>query len=366
MEKILVIEDAHLLRNDILETLSLEGFDVIGAENGRIGLEMAREHQPDLIICDIMMPELDGYGVLEALRKDSAMAMTPFIFMTAKTDKTDIRLGMGLGADDYLTKPFLTVDLLNTIRARLGKRAMQAQEAERKMEQLRESIITALPHELRTPLNTIIGFSEMLVTEGPSLDMDKVVEWGNHINSAALRLYRLIENYLVYVRIETLARDPKKAAAFREYVSNDPVATVEQQLHQRAQTYKRAADLKIEPLVDVAGVRISEQDLIKILEEIADNAFKFSEEGSSVNLKTSVDNGEYVISLSNQGRKMTPEQVAGIGAYMQFDRWLYEQQGMGMGLTIAKRLTELAGGKLVITSTDDGRTTVNIRLPIAN
>lgn len=365
MPKILVIEDAHLLRNDILETLTLEGFEVIGAENGRTGLQLAREHRPDLIVCDIMMPELDGYGVLEALRKDPTLAMTPFIFMTAKTDKTDIRLGMGLGADDYLTKPFLTIDLLNTIHARLGKRALQTQEAERKLEELRESIITALPHELRTPLNTIIGFSEMLISDGLSLDSDKVIEWGKHINTAALRLYRLIENYLVYVRIEILARDSQKAQAFREHVLHEPAMLVQLQAQQKAQQYNRSHDLLLTPLEDAPGLRISEQDLNKILEEVIDNAFKFSEENSAVQVSASLKAADdYVISIANRGRRMSAEQIAGIGAYMQFDRWLYEQQGMGMGLTIAKRLTELAGGKLVIQSSEQGLTEVQICLPV--
>lgn len=121
MKKILVIEDEELVRNNILEILDTVDFRVIGACNGGIGVQLAEEHLPDLILCDVMMPELDGYGVLEALRNNPVTATIPFIFLTAKGDKTDIRQGMNLGADDYLTKPFRRKELLGAIEARLIK-----------------------------------------------------------------------------------------------------------------------------------------------------------------------------------------------------------------------------------------------------
>ncbi len=106
MKKILVIEDEEFVRENIVELLDAEGFEVIGAEDGRMGLNLAKAMVPDLILCDVMMPELDGYGVLTALRQDSILAAVPFIFLTAKAAKADLRQGMELGADDYLTTPF--------------------------------------------------------------------------------------------------------------------------------------------------------------------------------------------------------------------------------------------------------------------
>lgn len=361
MEKILVIEDAHLLRNGILETLSLEGFEVVGAENGMQGLRAAQEHRPDLILCDIMMPELDGYGVLDELRKNPETAMTPFIFMTAKTDKTDIRLGMGLGADDYLTKPFLTTDLLKTIRARLNRREMVNAQVELKLRQLRENIITALPHELRTPLNTIIGFSEMLLLDGLTLDPNKVTEWARFINDAALRLYRLIENYLVYVRIETLARDNEKIQAYKTARTENPTEIIQAQASQKASSFKREADLVLQ-LENASNVHIPEQYLAKLVDELADNAFKFSTLGAKVEIQTSSKDGAFIITIIDHGRGITPEQIKDIGAYMQFDRWLYEQQGMGLGLEIARRLVELANGSLAIESEPAQHTKVSVKL----
>jgi len=125
MKKILLVEDNLDVRENTEEILSLANYQVVTAPNGKIGVELAQREKPDLIICDIMMPELDGYGVLHILSKNEETARIPFIFLTAKTEKSDIRKGMNLGADDYLTKPFDDTDLLNAIEIRLKKHQMQ-------------------------------------------------------------------------------------------------------------------------------------------------------------------------------------------------------------------------------------------------
>jgi DNA-binding NarL/FixJ family response regulator len=126
MKKILVIEDEPEMRRNLLTILKLEKFHALGAENGRAGVELAKMEKPDLILCDVMMPELDGYGVLQALREEAATMTIPFIFLTAKGEKRDVRSGMNLGADDYLTKPVAKTDLLSAINARLARQAQQA------------------------------------------------------------------------------------------------------------------------------------------------------------------------------------------------------------------------------------------------
>ncbi len=123
--KILLIEDNPDVRENTSEILALANYDVVTAANGKIGVELAQQEKPDLIVCDIMMPELDGYGVLHILSKRPETATIPFIFLTAKTEKSDLRKGMNLGADDYLTKPFDDTELLNAIEIRLRKSAFQ-------------------------------------------------------------------------------------------------------------------------------------------------------------------------------------------------------------------------------------------------
>ena len=121
MKTILIIEDEPEMRRNLATILRLEEFHALTAENGREGISMARAQSPDLILCDVMMPELDGYGVLRELRAETSTEATPFIFLTAKGEKPDIRAGMNLGADDYLTKPVAKADLLAAIRSRMER-----------------------------------------------------------------------------------------------------------------------------------------------------------------------------------------------------------------------------------------------------
>ena len=126
MKRILVIEDEPEMRRNITALLRYHAFETIEAENGRQGVEFARRERPDLILCDVMMPELDGYGVLQALQQDASLAAIPFVFLTAKGDKDDLRSGMNLGADDYLTKPVANTDLVSAVEARLRRSELQA------------------------------------------------------------------------------------------------------------------------------------------------------------------------------------------------------------------------------------------------
>jgi len=156
MPKILVIEDENLIRDNIVELLEAEDFEVFDAENGNIGVKLACQHQPDLILCDVMMPELDGYGVLTKLQENPSTATIPFIFLTAKADLGDVRKAMQLGADDYLTKPCTATELLKAIVIRLEKHAIlkehysnQLKLAEAKLNQLTyQDSTTRLPNRL--------------------------------------------------------------------------------------------------------------------------------------------------------------------------------------------------------------------------
>lgn len=347
MTRILVIEDARDLRDDVVEMLNMEGFEAVGAENGMVGLEQARAHKPDLIVCDIMMPEMDGYEVLEQLRKNPRTASIPFIFLTARTDRLNVRHGMVLGADDYLTKPFLVSELLDSIHSQLKKRAELNQTAEQRMNELRENIMTALPHEVRTPLNTIMGFSEMLLMEAQRLKPDQIADWATHIHQAGQRLYRLIENYLFYARLQIVATSPEQLHEFKMALVEDARMIVESIVVRMARKAERADDLEMQ-LEDAPLLRCSHHDLTKMVDELLDNAFKFSEPGEKISVTGRVSGQSYTLCIRDDGRGIHPEQIQNIGALMQFDRWFYEQQGLGLGLTIVRRLAELYGAEFTI------------------
>ena len=127
MKKILVIEDEPEMRRNITTLLRYHDYQPIEAENGRVGLALAQREKPDLVLCDVMMPELDGHGVLQALQQNAELATIPFIFLTAKGEKDDLRSGMDLGADDYLTKPVANAELIRAIETRLRRSQQQAQ-----------------------------------------------------------------------------------------------------------------------------------------------------------------------------------------------------------------------------------------------
>ena len=139
-KKVLIIEDNNDIRENIVEILQLAGYTVFDANNGKTGVELAVKHLPDIILCDIMMPELDGYGVLYMLNKNPDIATTPFIFLTAKAERVDLRKGMEMGADDYLTKPFDDMELLNAIESRLKKKDLQEQFYSKSLDRLNSLI----------------------------------------------------------------------------------------------------------------------------------------------------------------------------------------------------------------------------------
>ncbi|MBD2003037.1 MULTISPECIES: hybrid sensor histidine kinase/response regulator [Cyanophyceae] len=364
MTRILVIEDQEDLREIILEMLDNENFDALSAENGQVGIQLAQSYLPDLIICDVMMPELDGYGVLTNLRQNPATAMIPFIFLTAKASKADLRQGMELGADDYLTKPFTVKELLGAITARLEKKVAGDKQSQEKLDELRSNIVQSLPHELRTPLNGIMAFSQLLIESYDLMEKEEVLEMLSDINTSASRLNRLILNFLLYADLELIATKPERIQELRASQMNNPQKAIAEVARKIVQTAGREADLSLE--LQDAPLKISEANLKKIVEEIVDNACKFSATSTPIRVFSISENNTFTLGVSDQGRGMNVQQIANLGAYMQFNRKVYEQQGSGLGLILAKRLAELHGGQLTIQSIPNRQTTIHISLPISS
>jgi two-component system, sensor histidine kinase and response regulator len=278
-----------------------------------------------------------------------------------------MRHGMELGADDYLAKPFMLDTLYAAVDARLKKAQALREEAEKKLADLRDSISLALPHELRTPLNGIMAYGEILSTDAATLKPEEVAEMGQVIHDSGKRLHRLVENFLIYARVELLGKDPQTASGLRAKRTPQPASIVEASARNQAQTAHRLGDLVLELSVGAqAGLAISEEYLTKIVDEIVHNAFKFSQPGSPVRVAFAEADGVMALTVSDHGRGMSTEHITKVGAYMQFERKLHEQQGLGLGLSIARRLTELHGGSLVIQSHPDTGTTVTVKLPAAS
>ncbi len=361
MKKILVIDDEEWLRDMMRMALQQKGFEVIEAEDGTGGIAKARQQLPDLIMCDVNMEKVDGYQVLSTMRGEPATAAIPFILMTGLADEAGMRHGMELGADDYLAKPFTIDALYAAVEARLKKTQALREEAERKLADLRDHLSLMLPHELRTPLNGILAYGEILTTDAATLQPAEIAEMGQVIQHSGKRLERLVENFLIYAQLELLGTDAQRLSALRNQSTPAAARVVETHARAQAQDARRANDLILE-LSDLA-VPVSEDYLAKIADELIQNAFKFSAAGSRVQVALAGDERAIWLAVSDQGRGLSPEQIAQVGAYMQFDRKMHEQQGLGLGLSIARRLTELHGGTLDIQSEKDTGTTVTVKLP---
>lgn len=362
MHKILVIEDDYSVRDNLLHLLETEEFEALGASNGKIGVELAFQHRPDLIICDVLMPGLDGFGVLTALRSSPDTKTIPFIFLTARTEPSDWREGMSLGADDYLTKPFTREELLTAISTRLEKQAAIKQQQAQKLDQLRTSINLSLPIELRSPLHTILGFSQYLTDSADTLEPSEIREISQTIHKSGERLYRLVQNFLLYAELELIATSPQRIEALRSSRTSSVVSLIEHTSRLMSQRVHREADLQLQ-LID-SSVQINKSRLEKIVEELLDNSFKFSDCGTPVRVVATPNAEMFTLSVTNYGRGMSAAQIAQVGAYQQFERKFYEQQGSGLGLSIIKHLAQLLGGELSIDSTPGKHTTVTVVLPI--
>ena len=194
MHNVLVIDDADEVRAAIVGTLRHFGFSTREAKNGRAGIELALAEAPDLIICDVRMPELDGYKTLSAIRDIPAMASIPFIFLTGALDKSDMRRGMVSGADDYLTKPFTPEELLDAAATRLARKTELKCEFYKQAETMRKEVDHLLSRELAGPLDGIMHLTADLLRNPDRLAPEKIATSARRINDSILRLNQLAKS----------------------------------------------------------------------------------------------------------------------------------------------------------------------------
>ena len=362
MSKILIVDDESWLREMIRLALEQQGFEVIEATDSMEGVTLAREHLPDLILCDVNMDKQGaGYTTLAKLREDITTAAIPFILMTGLADAAGMRHGMDLGADDYLPKPFKVDELYATVNARLRKAQTVREEAEKKLSMLRSQISLMLPHEMRTPLNGIISNSELLAESADSLDPKTIAEMSQEICQSGQRLERLIENFLIYAQLEIVASDPQSISNLRAAKTSQPAELVRAAAVAQAEKAGRRNDLGLD--LSDAPLPMAEDYFKKVAAELVQNALKFSAAGSPVRVRLATTAEGVEFSVQDAGRGFSSEQISRIGAYMQFERKMQDMQGFGLGLAIAKKLGELHGGTLTIKRNPESGSTVTLRLP---
>jgi two-component system, sensor histidine kinase and response regulator len=363
--RILVIEDEQNIRENIQELLEAKGYMVRVASNGKQGVLEAIDFRPNLIVCDVMMPKMDGYKVLEYVRKTSIVQNTPFIFLTARVDKSDVRQGMDLGADDYLTKPFTYKELLKAIETRLKRQQKVIGEYAKVKHELDTTVFATYYHEFNTPLHGILGGLNLLLNARDSFSEVQIQELLASIQKSALRLNHSLANLMLFEEIKRAEVYTELLTMFTNgYAKATWVQKVRTELLSMAkEIYNRTADVIIN--LEPVELKINQEYLQRLVLELVDNALKFSKAGHRVQVIGKRQNDGYAIEVIDNGRGFRLDSLDEIAPFKQYNRKKFEQQGLGIGLYLVKRLAEFNEGQVKIASVEGEGTHVTVELVLA-
>ena len=361
MALILVVEDEADIRDDIEDTLRFGGHQVIGAPNGRVGLEAVLSGRPDLILSDINMPEMDGGQFLEAVRGQAPeVANTPFVFLSAYAEREAVIEGKKLGADDYITKPIDHELLLETVNARLRQVRRLDEQKKQELSTLRRAVLDTFPHELRTPLNSVIGFAELLVSNGPGGKLQgPALEYASLILESGRRLQDLVERVLDLVAVTTGRMVPKEVE-----VALEPLLRSCVQLHAiNAERRGLVVDVEVSP--QMARVRSDETFLRRAIAELISNALKFTDKGGRISMSAEISpEGLPAIIVRDTGEGMSEEATNRLGSlfFQETSGLSRRHEGLGIGLSVARAFVETLGGRIEVHSKLRVGTTASILL----
>lgn len=356
--RILVAEDEKPVLENILELLNAEGYAVDGARDGEEAYRKILQRPPDLIVCDIRMPRLDGYGLLSRLSQQGELASIPFIFLTALTERADLRNAMVLGADDFISKPFSRRDLLDAIARRLSKKANIVNQTRLESSALSEQVAWNLPYDLHATsqkINLLANQIEQSATEDPA-----IIRAARGIRFLSSRLTQAVENSLIL--LETLSAGKEKAAP-----SFDPIQllslkkAIEEITQAITWQFERDSDL-LQNLQDGA-VRISERYVHKIIEEILISALSRTATGERI-IITGVSDKErktYSIRVEDHGLGFPGEH--GRELILQNPE-LDEVLKIGIGLAAARALVQRCHGRFTLISEPVKGNAVIVELPM--
>ncbi len=332
MKKILIVEDDITIRNNITEILLTSGYEPFSANNGVDAMLKVSNNLPDLIISDIMMPEMDGYKFFEKFNELFSNFNVPFIFLSAKIDQIDIRKGMNIGVDDYITKPFKIKDLIDTIEARLAKSEKQKEFFDKFTSDI---IHQYIPHELRTPLVAILGISEIIRDDYNRLSGSDIIDFADKINQAGNRLHKRIEKFLSLIELDQI-----QTKNISESFSNSTeIKRIEDIILDFNLKSKRIIIL---PLLPDQRIKINFHFLSLLLKEILENADKFSPKNTEINISYTVSLNQLKLNIINfsEGNiiKINENQIID---FFQTDKEIKQQPGNGLGLAIVKRISKI-------------------------
>lgn len=364
--RILVVEDDSHLLEGVKTVLELDGYHVLTADNGEKALHLLHEQSrlPDLIVSDIMMPHMDGIQLLKEVRKEPSWVGIPFIFLTARSEKSDVQRGKQLGVDDYLIKPFDADDLLIAVESRLQRQRALNAVHQAEMSDLKHRILTILNHEFRTPLTFVVAYADLLNTHGSSLSNEDILNFLKGVNTGAVRLRRLIENFILLVEMET--GDARATYEMRRAPISDVRMILDRaytQVFVNGNGTAHACTIEVEGEIPVF---VADGEFLSIaLTHLLDNAVKFSPPDKPITLGARALNNELHLWVSDAGRGIPPEELANIwSSFYQINRAVHEDQGAGSGLPIVRGIAQLHGGRVEVMSQPNVGSTFTLILPI--
>jgi two-component system, sensor histidine kinase and response regulator len=362
--RILVVEDNEALLTILQDILLQEGYAVDAVSGAALALKVMEGVRPDLIVSDIVMPNMDGYAFCERVRARPEWAAIPFIFVSAKTDKDDVLKAKELGAEDYIVKPFGRDELVLAVRARIKRAQAIRQSMDAEFERLRQEITRVLSHELRTPLSILLLHTEPGLEQIGSLGPERLSELLTGIRQGAQRLNRLSEDLLLLVALDTgqAAQEHARDAKVRDDLGSIIENTV---AHYQPQAAAQAVTVQVKIANDLSVVRLHESGFTDALARLLHNAIKFSSmPGQRVTVSAQSVEGGVEVAVADQGIGITPEELPHIfERFRETNHNGVEQQGCGVGLAIARGLIGLHGGQIRVESAPGQGSVFTIRLP---
>ena len=352
--KILLVDDELNLRETISELLIYQNYNVKSACNGQEALDLLEYWIPDLIICDIMMPVMDGSTFLEIIKDINSLNSIPFIFLTAKKESNLMRKCLLDGADDYIAKPFKIKELIAIIESKL-ERFEKIKISNSNLYQGEKKIFL---HEINTPLNGILGPIELLMENHEKLDKKEISEFYESIKTSGDRLNRTMQNIIFYQNLKNNSIECNPNS------SSEILATF-LKTKRKILKINDGQKRRIKFEIDKATIKISEEHLQYIFFELIENAIKFSVNNKAIIVSGKQFNDEYYeLMIRDFGIGFSAQELNKIGAAQQFNREEREQQGLGLGLFLSKTIVKKSNGVFTIVSKENEGTTIKIFLPL--
>lgn len=370
---ILLVEDDQSMLDgmrDLLQIVDI-GYDiqVLTASNGYLGLQLVAEHTPDLIVSDVMMPQMDGYQFLRRVRQNTAWIHIPFIFLTAKGEKRDVHKGRISGADLYITKPFNSGEFLELIKSQLDRSFQLQATRQQSITNLKKDILQILNHEFRTPLTYVTAYYEMLADSVARFEEgDNFQEYLRGIQVGCIRLTRLVEDFIQVIELRTGEIDKRLKRRARELDNIDDL--LDKAVHDnQAKAAEHRVEIEYMPAAELPSIWGDETSLLNIFNRLLDNAIKFTRSyrrsGGKVVVSTRATDQTVEIVIRDEGMGF-PEHVYDrlFELFFQYNRGMFEQQGTGIGLTIVKELVHLHQGTIKVDSQEGVGSTFTVILPV--